>query len=362
VRWGARVIACLSPPAWGCLWILAEAALDLMMQKVVETCWFQKKIQPILAKVDYIRTELPNKLGDAVIAKVKGFLPDSVSGVFADLDKSGVDALGEDIDCDEDLDTTTYQESPLHQQMDDLYKTIGPERAAAFQELAKRMNVPKSRPLTAAELTRLGEELSRMTPDEIAKAKPADPAQATASPLDKLIKDIEGGTVEAGAPSEEKSPITVGEADQGAAGDEGGEEGGEQGGDGVKAVDAAARKTDKPFGTDKEGSSIRVVNPAWSHTLGDTVVIHLVVSVGNEARLLVRNANAKVGHRYWWPKSAKAEAEAVAIVIPYQIVDGIDLPELDGYIAAGSIVPAYLYTALGREARNIAAEQAKPKP
>ena len=56
VRWGARVIACLSPPAWGCLWILAEGALDFAIQKVAETCWFQKQIQPVLAKVRYVST------------------------------------------------------------------------------------------------------------------------------------------------------------------------------------------------------------------------------------------------------------------------------------------------------------------
>jgi len=35
VRWGARVIACLSPPAWGCLWILAQALLEKLAEKGV---------------------------------------------------------------------------------------------------------------------------------------------------------------------------------------------------------------------------------------------------------------------------------------------------------------------------------------
>ena len=32
VRWGSRVLACLSPPGWGCLWILAQEVL-------VTCCW-----------------------------------------------------------------------------------------------------------------------------------------------------------------------------------------------------------------------------------------------------------------------------------------------------------------------------------
>lgn len=362
VRWGARVIACLSPPAWGCLWILAEAALNLMMQKVTETCWFQKKIQPILAKVQYITTDLPNKLGDAVIGKVKSFLPDSVSDVFADLNKSPINAENEELECEEDMDKTIYQESPLHQEMDDLYKKIGPERAAAFQELAKQMNVPKDRPLTSAELSRLGDELAKMTPEDIAKVTanyPAGAPDAAAQPFNKLLKDIEGGKVEATAPPREESQVIKDPAGPAAGGEEGGDEKGA--GAELKAVEADERKTTKASGTKTPNSSIRVVNPAWSHTLGDMVAIHLVVSINNEARLLIRNAKAKVGHRYWWPKTAKAEAEAVAIVIPYEIIDGIDIPELGGFIKAGSIMPAYLYTALGHEAQQIAEQHAQGK-
>ena len=71
VRWGARVVACLSPPAFGCLWVLAEGLLDYAAQKVAETCWFQEKIKPLLLKIGYVTTELPNKLADGLIARIK---------------------------------------------------------------------------------------------------------------------------------------------------------------------------------------------------------------------------------------------------------------------------------------------------
>jgi len=137
VRWGARVIACLSPPAWGCLWILAEGALDFALQKVAETCWFQKKIQPILAQVQYVSTELPNKLGDAVITKVKGFLPDSVSDVFADLDTAPVNAESEDLECEEGLDQTDYSPSPIHQDLEELYKQLATKGLAHCRNCSK---------------------------------------------------------------------------------------------------------------------------------------------------------------------------------------------------------------------------------
>ena len=34
VRWGARLLACASPPAIGCLWALAEELLERMAAKL----------------------------------------------------------------------------------------------------------------------------------------------------------------------------------------------------------------------------------------------------------------------------------------------------------------------------------------
>src|SRR5829696_4527093 len=65
VRWGARVIACLSPPGWGCLWILAESVIEGLAARVVETCWFKRKITPLINTVKFV-ADLPKDLADLI--------------------------------------------------------------------------------------------------------------------------------------------------------------------------------------------------------------------------------------------------------------------------------------------------------
>ena len=132
VRWGARVAACLSPPAVGCLWILAEALLEAAAAKIAETCWFQQKLAPLLKGVKYVTVDLPNKLGDVVIAKLKDFLPAPVSDLFADLSKDAIEPKDGETECEEEEggDGHDYGDGdPLHKELDDLYLKIGDRRA-----------------------------------------------------------------------------------------------------------------------------------------------------------------------------------------------------------------------------------------
>ena len=358
VRWGARVIACLSPPAWGCLWILAEGALDFALQKVAETCWFQKKIQPILAKVEYVSTELPNQLGDAVIGKVKGFLPDSVSDVFADLETTPVSAGEEDLPCEEGMDSTEYNPSPVHQDMEDLYRQLGDERAQALQDLARAMNVPKDRALNPAELRRLGSELSKLDPQairDLAKNYPAAAADSP-TPVMEALKDIEGGRVQDVPVTPQEGETEVDKTQQPPAegeGDEGEDEGG-----GLKSVDASSRHSSAVPSGEIPETRVHVVNPSWSHTRGTETTINVVVFQKGVAIIAIRNIQVKVAQRSWWPEGAKSEEDAAQLVVTYTVMQGVDVPEVPGgSIGTGTTLRAALLTQLGQQAMSIVRNQ-----
>ncbi|MFP5406544.1 MAG: hypothetical protein ACLGHY_09480, partial [Gammaproteobacteria bacterium] len=53
VRWGARVVACLSPPGWGCLWILAQSVIEKFASWLVDSCWFKKELAPLVTGIEF---------------------------------------------------------------------------------------------------------------------------------------------------------------------------------------------------------------------------------------------------------------------------------------------------------------------
>ena len=374
VRWGARVVACLSPPAFGCLWILAEGLLDFAAQKVAETCWFQEKIQPLLTKVKYVTTDLPNKLADGIIAKIKSLLPTSMQDVFADLESGEVVPQKGDVECDED-DKTQYQESPLHKQIDDLYLKIGPERAAALSLLASKMNVPKDRPLTADDLSRLGDELSKVDPAKLQQYAERYPAVPEGVPADvtKLVDQIEKQAASASpaaqpaptapqpptqGPGEETSKVDRGQPPAQPGG--GKEEAGPGGGGGTAVVEARDRPAHRKGREPIPDTQVQIVNVSWDHTFGSDIRIHVIVWSKGEAKVMVRNIEAVVGKRYWYPKTAKSRAEAVAMVIPYKVKTGVEIPEVPGgLISEGSLINGILFTSAGETAlKSLREEQA----
>jgi|SRR6266576_2089739 len=105
------------------------------------------------------------------------------------------------------------------------------------------MNVPKDRPLNAAELKRLGDELSKMEPQairDLAKNYPSQPADSKSTVVETL-KDIEGGKVQNVPTTPADGEKQVDKKEQSADGDSDEGEGDEGGG--PKSVDASTRPT-----------------------------------------------------------------------------------------------------------------------
>jgi hypothetical protein len=147
VRWGARLLACVSPPAWGCLWIIGQGILEKFAQMVVETCWFQREITPLIAGVQIIQ-DLPKTFAQAIIEKVREILPDSLHDIFADIDTSPIKPTADDIDCDGD-------DTPLDEKAEalrHLAAAVGEDRLQAFGELSRKFGIKQEALLTAEQI------------------------------------------------------------------------------------------------------------------------------------------------------------------------------------------------------------------
>jgi len=106
VKWGVRVVACLSPPLVGCLWGLATSAIDWAVGKLMQTCWFMQKIAPTILKIEKIKNFVNNvssELSSVILSKAGEILPEPVGGFLKDCDQNPPKVADPDTDsiCDE---------------------------------------------------------------------------------------------------------------------------------------------------------------------------------------------------------------------------------------------------------------------
>jgi hypothetical protein len=179
VRWGARAIACLSPPALGCLWIIAQGVMEKFASMVVETCWFQKKIAPLIFKVNYVRRELPRTIASFVRDQIVKILPASLGDLFAPIEPE-VDVGASDVECG--TDPAGAELTPERQAMLDVLEKLRTERCGgdadcaeallqAYADLAMRAGIDGARKLTPDEIRQAGAKLvdSGVTAAELAQ-------------------------------------------------------------------------------------------------------------------------------------------------------------------------------------------------
>lgn len=161
VRWGARVLACLSPPGWGCLWILAQPVLEKFASWLIDRCWFKKAIAPLITGVEFIAS-LPKKLAAFIVEKIQDFLPKNFRDVFAKIDTSKVNKeINPNEICGED---DLYHPNPYEVEKEalaELRKDIGEEKWKAFETLGDLYGVRLGEPLTEKQIEQLKKELVR---------------------------------------------------------------------------------------------------------------------------------------------------------------------------------------------------------
>ncbi len=167
VRWGARAIACLSPPAVGCLWALAQAVLEQAAALVVQTCWFKERITPWTLRLAFVRN-LPRNLATLIIRETRRVLPRSLHDVFAEPETPSL--RQEDVECERSEESGR---APTAEQLAvyELQQGLGEERFRAFLELSRQAGLPASTPLTAARARQIRQtiEQSGATADDLSR-------------------------------------------------------------------------------------------------------------------------------------------------------------------------------------------------
>jgi hypothetical protein len=167
VKWGARVIACLSPPGVGCLWILAQSVIEKAAARVVDTCWFKKKLAPIINKVPWVK-ELPGKLAEEIRKPIVGVLPAPLGDLFAKIDTSPVYAGESDI-CDANDDPERDALTAERRALFDLIEKVGEERFDALIDAMMAAGVRFNKRLTPTEIYRARDIIvnSRVTAEQL---------------------------------------------------------------------------------------------------------------------------------------------------------------------------------------------------
>jgi hypothetical protein len=151
VKWGARVIACLSPPGLGCLWILAQSVLEKAAAKVVDTCWFKRKITPLITGLDFVK-ELPVRMAKAILDVVRPLLPEPLQDMFQKIDTDPLPVSENDIGCDTNDDPQTDALTIERRAWYDLIEAVGEERFDALVDALMAAGVRFDKRLTVSEI------------------------------------------------------------------------------------------------------------------------------------------------------------------------------------------------------------------
>ncbi|MBD2511492.1 DUF4157 domain-containing protein [Nostoc sp. LEGE 12447] len=156
IEWAIRVAEVAEcATVIGCLAVIAQEGAKLALTElVINSCWFQKKIIPLVTKTNYVK-QLPTSLAAIIVKNVKTLLPDNLHDVFADINTSGIEATDKDINCEdateegESTSSLTEEKAELAEALLDMMDTLGKERFQAFVALIKKYGVATNKPLTA---------------------------------------------------------------------------------------------------------------------------------------------------------------------------------------------------------------------
>jgi hypothetical protein len=328
VRWGARVAACLSPPGWGCLWILAESVIEKFAAMAVETCWFQKKVTPLITAASFVR-QLPVELANLIITAIKdNVLPTSLHDFLPAVPDASTFKLADgEVPCEEEAGGGAL--SAEQEAMMQLQKDLGEEKFSALTELIQKSGVPQDKPLTVDEIKKLGEAAAGVSTDGIralaAKYPPA--GEGAKVPLVDVLEEAkskEGSTLDQQPAAEgpEYETTVVGSRT------------------GEPPVLDASRTPEAAEGGDLIKNVTGRAYALSGHTVGATPSIYIWLFRDGQHVLTLSNVSAEVVNRTWYPDDVKREK----LRVHYKVLKGIPLdPYLKGlHVRPGAIVFGYL--------------------
>ncbi|MCJ8281166.1 MAG: hypothetical protein MJK14_15130 [Rivularia sp. ALOHA_DT_140] len=302
VRWGARAIACVSPPAVGCLWALGQAALEELAAVVVQSCWFQRKIAPWVSRVDYLRNDLPRSLATTIISSIQGLLPEGLRDVFTDVTVSQV--RPEEIDCD----TSEGSGKPLSDEQRailELQEQLGEARFTALMELLQHSGVNAGVPFNRAMAEQIGrfiehesltvQDLRRFAqrslgrPREIRQFLRQLRRERDRSPVEPVLPEPPPSTsddTESNLP--EYSTVVVASRDSDSEPNATDTSAGESGRQSTDELEVDAQSSERSSGIPATGWSIRIVRVRDGLVAGNVIRVDMRMSRQVEGRPIVR--------------------------------------------------------------------------
>ena len=205
----------------------------------------------------------------------------------------------------------------------------------ALSQILIKAGPPKDRPLTSAELTRLGDEISKIDPETFEAFAAKYPGDSGGVPKEfiEALQQFKEGTLTsstttppAPAPAPAPTPNPAGEA---GGNQDDKPESGKEGGSDLDIVDADANVSKDEGGDINPRFSGQIINASWSHTQGDKVKLDILVFIDNRPVQLIRGMKAVVLGRRPYPYSAKTEAEATLWVVSYRVEKRVYLKKFD---------------------------------
>jgi hypothetical protein len=333
VKWTARLIQCGSPPVWGCLKLLFSSLTAWLVEKVLDSCWLQRKVACALSTVDFVRVGLPTKLAGAIRDKLNDFVTDIAPGLSPLFDEIKYEppVRCEEIGCDESIIALDLAYSNLMETLEKRYGTSGAARMMdAFLEISRYSGSGEENQLTADEVNLLTQMLveHNVDPSEMAmlaeklKARVEAGEKLTPATVKEFIEAIERERMElAGGGTTAPPPTgpTLGGASTGGAG-EGGAGEGEGQGEGLPTTDFEKARFDGKPGAYVKRTGYLVENPDMlKHTAKDVHKIDLIGLIYGNPVSRVTDVPAYVPERYWLPN----DVVRTEFLIKYELRGGV---------------------------------------
>ena len=297
VRWGARVIACLSPPGWGCLWILAESVIEKFASWVIDRCWFKQEIAPLVTRFKFI-ADLPKDLAQIIIDKVRGFLPGQLHDVFADVNSSEIktNILSHEICNENDRDTLPRDRFLLEKlALAELRKEIGEKKWLAWTKLGEIYGVNRALPLTEEEIVQLKKELQKADLNALKEAADLYGAFTPSKEVTNLTTFLEE--------VEQKKEEIYG----------GGDPGGQGGDESVISVSASEKALDREYKPTKLGFEV-VRGVTKGQYQGDIIKVDRAALIKG-TMVTLEGVEVVVGKRVFIPNQANPEK----VLVPLEV-------------------------------------------
>jgi Domain of unknown function (DUF4157) len=205
IRWGVRIIQCLTPPGVGCLKLilsfLFERAVKKLVDKVTATCWFQQNfVLPALRAFKTLKS-LPDKISGFILDEVKEMLPfdKEFKEKLFPTEKVSEEISNKDLEC-------THQISKEAIEMNKLADRYGAAKLQLLIDILEKGGAGVDRALNLDDIKKLGGLLEKMrkgqlTEEQIAKALANHtPTAGFGDPiLDQFMADFSAGGASAGS-------------------------------------------------------------------------------------------------------------------------------------------------------------------